>query len=469
MKFAEARQVLLLRAVEDPPVAPWSAADRDAVSREADAACGSDATPEQRIVARAALAAPRLVAREPQAATALALTDAPAWALPLAGLAAFGSGLVMDALGASRHINLFALPLLGLLAWNLAVYALLLVAALRSPQTGSRPGWLASAIGSMLQRLRSGRRLAPALRRYAADWTALVAPVQLQRLNALLHAGAALLALGVVAGMYARGGFLEFRAGWESTFFDATTLHRFVGWLLGPAAWLSGLALPTVQEFEALRLAGGGGPAARWIHLYAITLGLVIVLPRLLLAGLAAASAQRLARALPLALDAPYFRALLRRHGGPAQAVRLLPYSYQVAPEALAGVQQALEAALGGDVALQVLPVLPMGGEDSFDVAQRILQADAQPQASLALLFAATATPERETHGAAIALLAQRLRGTPQRLLVVVDLSGFRRRFTGPDAATRIAQRRAAWEALGREVGAAIVFADTAAPQAGAS
>lgn len=464
MNADEARRVLLVRACEDPLSPPWTAADRDAVSREAAADLGADAPAERLIAARAALALPRILAREPRTATAIASLEAPAWAAPLAGLLAFGSGLAIDALGNARHINLFALPLLGLMAWNLIVYALLLVAALRSPSAGGGPGPLARGLAWIQRRLHGGgTRLAPALQRFVADWTALCAPLQQRRAVALLHAAAALVALGVVAGMYARGGFLEFRAGWESTFFDAATMHRFLGWLLGPAAWLSGIALPDVQAFAALRFSAGGGEiAARWIHLYAVTLGLVVVLPRAVLAGHAAWQASRLAQDFPLALDAPYFQRLLPRPEGAVRPVHVLPYSYQVPPEALAGVQRALEATLGSAVELALRPSLPMGGEDDLDAW--VLPSGAP----VALLFAATATPERETHGLLASRLNERLRGAPARLLVVVDLSGLRRRYTGPGGATRIAERRAAWEALGREIGVSIVFADDAVAEASA-
>jgi hypothetical protein len=456
MDVAEARRVLLVRACEDPPTSAWTSADRDALSREAAATLGSDVAPERYIAARAALALPRIQAREPQAAAWLAATARPAWATPIGGLIAFGAGLAIDALGNSRHINLFALPLLGLIAWNLLVYLLLASAALRTPPAAATaPGPLVHTLARLLQKLHGGARPGPVSRRFLADWTALSAPLQRRRLTALLHAGAALVALGVVAGMYARGGFLEFRAGWESTFFDAATLHRAIGWLLGPAAWLSGIALPGVDAFAALRLSAGGGGelAARWIHLYAITLGLVVVLPRAVLAGVAAWQAQRLARRVPLALDAPYFRRLLPRRDGAVPPVQLLPYSYRVPPESLDGVQRAIEAVLGGAVELVARPALPIGAEDDVDALLP------PPGAAVALLFAATATPERETHGALLTRLAERLRGTPTRLIALVDLSGLQRRSAGADGATRIAQRRAAWEALGRETGVPLVFA----------
>ena len=63
------------------------------------------------------------------------------------------------------------------------------------------------------------------------------------------------------------------------------------------------------------------------------------------------------------------------------------------------------------------------------------------------LLFAATATPERETHGAfARAVAAAAPRAT---VSVVVDESGLRRHLgAAGDAELRLTQRRAAWQRM---------------------
>lgn len=460
MNEAEARQTLLVRAFEDPLAAPWSAADRDVVSRESASAC-SEATPPDRLIAhRAALAVPRIVAREPLARAALVATTWPAWAAPGLWLLAFGLGLAMDGLGNARHINLFALPLLAMLAWNLVVYVALAVNAMRSHGGMDAPPWLRRV------RLPGTGRLTPGLQRFVADWAGASLHLQAARLAGWLHTGAALVAVGAVVSMYARGTFFEFRAGWESTFFDAATMHRLVTWLLGPAAWASGVALPGPQEFATLRLSAGGGEiAARWIHLLAITAVGVVVLPRALLAALAAWRADRLARDLPLALDDAYFRHLLRGRGGPPRPVQVLPYSYQVPQDALADVQDAIEAVVGGAITLQLSVAAPMGDDDE-DAAPFALAPTGAPPAAVVALFAATATPERETHGVFMERLAAQA-GPRTRLIMVVDESGFRRRFGGAEGSARLQQRRAAWEKLGLELGTTTVFAGAAAGEPG--
>lgn len=321
---------------------------------------------------------------------------------PLLLLLAFGAGLALDALPGTTRINLFAPPLLAMLAWNLMVYLGLLVLALRP---GAAP--------------RTARRAA------LAGW---------------LHAAAALLAAGAVLSMYARGSFFEFRAGWDSTFFDAPALHRFMSLLFGPAAWLGGITLPGIDEFAALRFsaAGGGERAARWIHLYAITIGLGVVLPR---AALALWAARRATQPTPMPPPA--------QPVGQVRRVRVLPYSYQVGDALRPGLQRLLAARLQAPVELQLAPTVTQG--DEADAPARWVGGSDEMQV---LLFALSATPEAETHGA----LLRALPAAPA--LVLVDESGFVRRFAGSKGQARLDERRTLWRRWLGERGLEPVFAD---------
>ena len=88
--------------------------------------------------------------------------------------------------------------------------------------------------------------------------------------------------------------------------------------VLAPASALSGIALPDAASFSALRFTpdnpGAGAPAAPWIHLIALTLALVVVVPRLVLAlacGVASWAPHRLvAQSLP---GVPFFASRLFR------------------------------------------------------------------------------------------------------------------------------------------------------------
>ena len=63
-------------------------------------------------------------------------------------------------------------------------------------------------------------------------------------------------------------------AGWDSTFLDATQVHRLLQVVLGPASVLTGLSLPDVAHLAQLRFSASPGEnAGPWIHLLAVTIG----------------------------------------------------------------------------------------------------------------------------------------------------------------------------------------------------
>jgi hypothetical protein len=181
--------------------------------------------------------------------------------------------------------------------------------------------------------------------------------------------------------------------------------------------------------------------------LYAITLVLVVVVPRLALAAAAAWRARRAAASLALPLDEPYFRALLRDGPQRPRPVTVLPYSYTLGSAQHAAMARALAEAIGPGAQPQVAATLPLGAEDEL---ARHLPADLSPE--VAVLFAASATPERETHGAFARALVDALAGRAS-LSVLVDESGFKQR-TGQaaDAELRVTQRRTAWQRLLRDL-----------------
>jgi Protein of unknown function (DUF2868) len=445
----ELASVCWVRAVEQGTRegVPWADDDAAWASREARRAVGEGgdaAKASAYVVKRAQLAAKRLAARDAAWRAPMSGAGPRAWRwLLLLLAAAIAAWIVGDVLGASQRINLLAPPVLGLLAWNLAVYALLLFAAGRGPSA-----WLARAIEDARTRWSGRGAAAPLLAaraRFAAEWAVATRGVQQGRVATVMHVAAALLALGVIGSMYLFGLAFDYRAGWDSTWLDAEQVQRTLALVFTPATALSGIEVPPIEEIAKLRFAEGsaGERAARWIHLYAITLGLVVLLPRLLLAAGSAWRTQRrvVQRALPL--DEPYFRALLR--DGPAlpRPVTVLPYSYTLSAPQVKALPQALEGAIGPGAQPQVKPMLALGAEDALPAA-----ALEDAHGDVAALFAATATPERETHGAFVQTLVKALAGRAA-LTVLVDESALRQRAgNASDAPLRITQRRAAWQRM---------------------
>jgi hypothetical protein len=476
----DARAVLLMRSCERATL--LGADDAAWAGREARRQLGDGAPPTVWLGRRASLALGRLAERQPRLRRRLAVAQSGAGWWPMVALLvlAAGFGLLGDGLGTNRRINLLALPLLGLLAWNLGVYLLLLLRTLRPHRQAGlvMPGEaarLVPLVARRLQQLRAlgarwlhGPQLAPspvrqAFDSFTADWLVLGKPVLAWRGTAMLHAGAALLALGTLAALYARGLVYDYRAGWDSTFLDPAQVRSLLGLLLSPASLLANLPLPDAAALAGLRLSAGGGEgAAPWIHRWALTLVLVVVLPRLALAAHAAWLARRLAARLPLPDDPAVHRLLqdeLAAADAKPRAVAVVPYSYRLDAARQAAVPTALTALLGAGLRCDLQPSLHLGAEDRIAgwlprALGRLPVATSDGPATaplLVLLFALTATPERETHGALVLAVRDVLRALPApqpQLRVVIDESGFRKHAWGPDGAERISQRRAAWERL---------------------
>jgi hypothetical protein len=230
-------------------------------------------------------------------------------------------------------------------------------------------------------------------------------------------------------------------------------VHQLLSIALSPGAALTGIAVPAVGEIEAIR-APSGENAARWLHLMAATVSLVVIVPRLLLGLFAWLIERHRATNLPLALEDPYFQRLLRDFdGGPAR-VWVVPYSYTVPPAATVGLERLVTRAFGAGAALTISTPVSYGGEDTLPTAPASACA-----ANVIALFNATATPEREAHGAFLSAAA---RFHPAgALLALVDESAFNARW-GSDAA-RTGERRRAWRELCGQQQLPCAFADLAA------
>ena len=477
MNEAAAREVLLLQAFESvSPASPsWTDEDRGWATKLALQGRAARADPATFIETRAHHAMQRLAAREPAAARWLGLRlwhgRWPLWAALVAALA----GALADSIGSSQRINLLAPPLWGVLLWNLVVYGMLLVGAVLGvtrPNDSPPPG----PILRLVQRgLRWGRELPAsvassgsekALQSFAVQWLRVSVPLNAVRASALLHTASAALAIGLIAGLYLRGLVLDYRATWESTFLTAQSAHAALAFLFAPAQALSSIGLPDVAGFDALRSVHGdtsaGATAAPWIHLWALTLLLFVVLPRSLLAGWSTLRAQWLARRVALPLADPYFQRLTQLQRGDAARVQVLPYANTPTPQAVLGLRALLADAFGERASLQIAPTLAFGAEDDA-AAQHTLPSGT----TLAVaLFDLAATPEAENQGRFVRLLAARAPAGAATIMLVDD-TGFVRRF-GSDT-TRLAQRREAWRHFAETLTSVPVFAALDAPDLAAT
>ncbi len=450
-----AREVLLLRAYEtlnsDAEEHPlWTRADTTWASRVASESVGNNTDPAAFLKARAHAAMQRLAPRDAGVRQALAMRGWRWGWVALVALIGLTLGAVVYDVGTHQRIDLLSLPVWAIVAWNLAMYAVLLVAWVRGL---SKPGWQGGRLrrfigGRLASRVSGVSRKTPALANYAASWSKASWPMTVARAGVVLHVGAAALALGLIAGMYVRGTVLDYRAGWQSTFLEPPRVHALLSTALAPASWLTRVPLPDEASIGALRVLPGveaKGNAADWIHLYAATLALFVVLPRGLLALGSLLRGAWLSRRLPLAIDEPYHQRLLQHHRTHASSVRV--HAHGVLPDAQAalGLQRLVTRVFGDKAELSLAPLAQYGAEEVV-VNSTALESDGVKLA----LFDLSATPESEAQGRFVQALQARS-GRGGTVLMLVDEASFNSRF-GVDG-ERAQQRRAAWVALADKLG----------------
>jgi hypothetical protein len=343
MRRDDALRIALVRAVEE------ALPERIPPERllEAHAAAGEPEQGEPWIARRAAYLVDHALAGYRDVIQRAEVRLSGAWPFVLAAALV---GLASNYLGPTGRIHVVFNPIVILIAWNLAVYAALAVATAayrarpaassaagaaarrgerpvpgEAPASLVRPGlvervllgriasWFLYARRRVDDRLHQTKDAALVARRFAQLWWPAVRPALGCWIRRLVHLGAIGLAVGAVAGMYVRGLFFQYDVVWRSTFVnDPTVIAWGLRILLGPAALLLGRPVPSPDDVLGL-LSDAGDPAAPWIHLYAVSALLYIVVPRAVLAVLAGRRLHALTDDVPLDLDAEYFRDLLRR------------------------------------------------------------------------------------------------------------------------------------------------------------
>jgi len=478
MREKTLRSVLMVKAIEDVdragtiiPPGDRAQATRDTL-RALEIAPGQvdpeidDALAARALGDRAERLVGPLAERYPIVAEVLGRTRSSTAVLVMLLLLAFASGLVLSALDGSRRINILAFPFIGLIAWNLVVYAALVLGWVRRRRRGGQPAaraghwtgrWAGQAfarrIGPMVkQTARVHAVLGKAISGYVASWIDVGRAFIAQHARRWLHLAAAAVALGLVVGLYLRGTVLRYEAGWESTFLGPTQVKTILGLLFGPVAGWSGVSLPTsLEELETLRwtATGGGSDAAPWIHLIALSLACYVVIPRLILATLATASLARLGRVRQLPDELRSYAGDVLRSDGRVRSrgvTSVTPYSYEPSDASLSGLERWLQAQSGGEVRLDRRTTLRYGEEDmagpAFDFgAHRVADLHV-------VLMSLAATPEAENHGEVITAARDSARRArpPAALRVVVDESPYAARLEGDASlAARLEERRRLW------------------------
>ncbi|MBA2467117.1 MAG: hypothetical protein H0V46_05870 [Sphingomonas sp.] len=450
----QARDVLLVRAIEteDAAASILTRDDRDYATAAARSSTHLGEAAGRRQTAafmarRASLSLDRLISRYPMLQRARKLARWPQslnWALPSAALIV---GLAANAIEGQR-LNILAFPLMGMLAWNLAVYAWLLFAWLRRSAGGRPVASPPPAIGWMLRpasaQLAGHPTLERAVVRFGQDWAAASARLNRSRASRALHFSAATFALGIVAGMFARARYaVEYTAGWAGTWAGAEAeVAAVLKVILGPASMLTGIGLPTVERLRELR--GADENAGDWLYLWMVTAAVFVIAPRLLLALGSALRSTQLKRRLEIPHDF-YIRRVLRDAIGRARNVRIIPYAFELAAEAGETLKHLLSQALGDKITVQIEASIAYGSEDEWVErhAGELSNVD-----HIILLFNLGSTPESENHGALAERLGKQLAGQAE-LTVLLDDSRFVHTLRGQASAPRrLEDRLQAWRSV---------------------
>ncbi|CDG80672.1 DUF2868 domain-containing protein [Janthinobacterium agaricidamnosum] len=453
-----ARDVVLVRAIEtaDQKREVLSDDDRMYASRSAKElahwqASGkqSEVTTDDFLQQRSEQIIKRLVERIPAFATFAKRRNGLNTLTMTLPLLALLLGFGLDRITDPHRVDLLSAPLLLIIAWNVLVYlGLLAWLCIPSRQmNAAKAGWVRRlSVGKAALPRKLPHALSAGLLAFMAEWAQLSARLNGARLSRMIHVSAALFAIGAMLSLYARGVLSQYAAGWESTFLDASQVHDLLSVLFAPALSLFHLQGFSLAEVEALRFGSGavspeGG--ARWVHLYAATLLLLVVVPRIVLALISNWQAQRLATTFPLDLEQPYFRKFNETMGTVTGGVlRVLPYSFSV-DEARDKGLAAIAVTLFGEQARLMLRPSTAYGEEPQEVLADTRLNDSEVNLT-AVLFNLTATPEKENHGAFLDYL---VRQSARGIAVLIDVSNFLERVgSQPDAKARLAERVALWQ-----------------------
>lgn len=330
MKIHEAlaRQIVLAQAVEtaDDQGKLISDVERDqidaGVAKEARSSvdANADAAPAlgALLAQRASLLLDLVEGRNRAIASlqkAPSLQHAMAWVLPVGALIL---GVVVDRVFNPSRVDLLSESFLGVLVWNVVVYALIVLSIFRrSPRQAI--AWIESlrhlAAGMYIWRRARNALGADIALQFSTRWQALTAPLARQRLLHMMHLAAAAWGAGVALSLILRGTVRAYTVGWESTLLNAQQVHFVLSILSWPLVQIFGIAPFTTDDVARLQFDIGlgaiGKDGSRWLWMYVGLLLVIVVLPRLALAGLSAWRARQLAKVIDIDIDAAYFQRIV--------------------------------------------------------------------------------------------------------------------------------------------------------------
>ena len=463
MNLLDVRHLLLAQSVEesDSNETVLPDAERELASNAAGAPLAESASEKKQqtfLILRAERVVSFLEPRFPSIAAAV--KGAPLGRFRLFSLgviiAALIVGFLTNELGLPGKINILSFPLIGIVLWNFVIYLREIFGLFCSKKEGATNvgalgRWLVANPFSEKQNADDKTSDEPVEIRqsvalFRKNWFRALITVMTARVKSLLHCAAALLAAAAIGGMYVKGLANEYNAVWASTFFTAEMLLPFLKGVLGPASAVSGIALPNLDQLVAMKNSptNEGENAARWIHLYAVTMGIFVILPRLVLAFVWKGRSKLSEKIIPFRSYAPaFFDRLLAVSMGDALKIAVLPYAHNPSATMRQKIEKDAEDIIGGAVTLEWLEPIAFGEEEGFSF-------EGWP-ADLIVAFNFASTPENETHGALLKNIEQSVReseGTTH-LHLFLDAESFDRKADSfADFEQRKETRLAGWNEL---------------------
>ena len=402
--------------------------------------------------------------------------------VPLAVLVgALVIGFCMHRFTDPHRVDLLAPSLLGIVLWNLLVYGWMLVSWVRSllrsghaqpivlqPANASSTASSSSdAVSGWRGKLRArmpaaGGGLRKMALSFERNWWLVGSKARHAQWLLWLNLGAAMMAVGALASLWATGLTNEYQVGWESTFLSAASVHQLLNSIFAPVQWLFGASPWTLAEIESLRgwvsNAATPPPAERMVHFskgqqwviaYTALLGTFVIAPRLLLALWQGARLWWLNRHVQLPLNQPYFQSLQRDFGGLAITLHVLPFSFDLTPERKQTLESWIATQYGAGAHLVIEPTLAYGSK----LPSAASVAGKGDDAAAVLLINMAATPEAEIHGELLQTARERW---GQNAAIWLWTQDFAERNTG--APKRVQERRELWGEFVRGAGLGVVW-----------
>lgn len=461
MNEHQARVVLLVKALESSPQrASWVSTTQQRAASEAALAHAprpaSDARSrewaEQFVSHRAQWLLAQITQQHPGVHWLQVSASTSDWLARGWPLLALLVGWLGENLFSPGHIHLLSPALVAVLAWNWGLLLwLVLSQAMRLRHVfGHRPAAMAPPPNTTRRWWphlhwpgTGGKGLWNVTQTLHRDWLRVAGPCLRARWLGRLHGGSAWLALGLIASLAWKGLYSQYRVGWESAWVGPQLMHQITSAL---STWVGStpFSLETIQSLQGWATASPPEVGTAWFWLVFKLVVLTVVVPRGLLAWVAAWRAKRLSQHMRLDLTEPYYVALLASHGGPRTPVQVWPYSYTLGETQRTALHTTAVALHGGAPALTLAHNTPYGQLPEA-AANAAPGPNANPTQTVAL-FSMAATPEAEAHGQFVRHLQQHATGV---LVIWVDRSSLTQKWGIDGAATaRLAEREALWRAF---------------------